>query len=96
MAGFGGFLERNGVAVAVRRRTETLLPSSKLPPFGSIHRGRRIDQVTFEMCFPVTQTTIIPPLGFFFESRSLNLTLAFAEAFFFWEAMCFWGCDVFG
>jgi hypothetical protein len=35
-------------------------------------------------------------LGFFFDLRSLNLMLGFAEAFFFREAMFFLGCGVLG
>jgi len=95
MARFGGFLECNGHAIAGRRRTETLLPFSNFFPSGSPYRGGWINQNVFEMCFTGAQTTIIPPLGFFFEVRSLNLALVFAEAFFFWEAMFFGSFDVF-
>jgi hypothetical protein len=35
-----------------------------------------------------------PPLGFFFDLRSLNLTLDFVVALFFGEAMLFWDCGV--
>ena len=86
----GALLECNGRAIAGRRRAENLLPFSDSIPPGSPHRSRRTNQNAFVMCFPSAQTTIIPPLGFFFEARSLNLTLVFAEAFFFWEAMFSW------
>lgn len=95
-ARLAGFVESNGRTIAGWRRAASLLPVSEFFPFGSPYRDRRINQNAFEMCFPVAQTTISPPLGFFFEARSLNLTLVFALAFFLWEAMFLGGCDVAG
>ena len=48
------------------------------------------------LCFNWPDPASNPPLGFFFDLRSLNLMLGFAEAFFFREAMFFLGCGVLG